>query len=851
MLIFLITILFSLNQQDGWFYLYTLRDTISPVTEVQEESESGENITLRGSKTISISTGSDGELQIQQGLRLTIDGNIGKLGEIQGVVNDNSDAPTGVVSRTLSGFSEIYLKYLYRNFTWSFGKINLTTDYYSSPMLGGMMEYRGEDSDIKFAYGEVPGVYRIRTFTGITNPALPLKITDNGEQIVSGTIRVYLNGNPLKENKDFSVDYITGTIYFLPGVEIKPDDRLRVEYISSESFGRKWLTGVNLSLRKEFYSLNLNFIQEADDRAYWLDNLGSEAIDSLKDKEGRVMIPAWRFVGEGQGDYDLLDSIFVYRGEGEGSYSVSFTYVGLGKGDYRFNDAGGFFYFAGKGMGDYTPFITITPPLRRRKILISSSLKRGGFVLKGGTYISLLKKNLFSNSPESQNLDGFAGLEYRSRALSWKLLAFQTDSVGFYLADDLEDQRGRGFLGAFTVKKFKNLEPGIEYSKSDEATKLKLWLRGRSYRIYYEKSDSTEKYGGKVLFSAGAVRAYFGGERFYSEIAYDQIYGGANYVPYLKLKTSRKFFYDGKVEDDLNVNFQNENLTLGYRLIKTSPGDSLFQSILCDYSGFTQNIGYSLRFRYREDLQKDVSFRYIYVGDGNGNYSYDSTSGRFYRDPLGSYERQVMYSGQDAGIKSLFGDLALNISRLSLKFSGTIKFSNKVTSRKENFYLTYSDNRFYGNFTKVFDYHLDEENVFEDGTAEYRHGQLIPGIRYIRSGGTEMTDDRYIEIYGKFRHRKLQLKLGSFFRPSYPPGLSAGFSLGREILSGFFQANLDFSYVSAAPAGAFPPEGMSFMYSLNYSHRFLASTGGNLELRGRKQKGRHIYTLRFSLSIEF
>jgi hypothetical protein len=71
-------------------------------------------------------------------------------------------------------------------------------------------------------------------------------------------------------------------------------------------------------------------------------------------------------VGEGEGNYDLAydsagNSYYEYVGADSGSYQVSFSRVGEGKGSYRYG-GGGIFHYVYPGNGDYAPVILLPLP---------------------------------------------------------------------------------------------------------------------------------------------------------------------------------------------------------------------------------------------------------------------------------------------------------------------------------------------------------------------------------------------------------------------------------------------------------------------------------------------------------
>ncbi len=174
----------------------------------------------------------------------------------------------------------------------------------------------------------------------------PYKFSES-YNIVSGSVKVYLNNEKLNED-DYIINYQTATITFKPNVIIKKGDKLTIEYQFFESDGRREHLQVGYK----------------NGSVYQRRKILKYESDTIKYIESAGYYPS--YYKSNNGSYIKQDSIFIYVGEGKGEYVVRFSpFIG---GSYNYDNVGNFYYFVGKGKGNYEPVEYYEPPTLEREL---------------------------------------------------------------------------------------------------------------------------------------------------------------------------------------------------------------------------------------------------------------------------------------------------------------------------------------------------------------------------------------------------------------------------------------------------------------------------------------------------
>ena len=336
-----------------------------------------------------------------------------------------------------------------------------------------------------FASGAlVRGVFSKSEFLGQEGNQGPYKLVGpNGELfilIVSGSERVYVNGLLLErgENKDYIIDYNAGEIKFNATYPINGTMRITVEYQYTDRNYTRFIGFGGGNYSNEKFDIGVYVYSESDAKNQPLQqNLSEEQVNILKDAgDDQELMTAPSAVADTYSEnkilYRKMDlngvEIFVFSNDPEDElYSVRFTLVGDGNGNYIISDASAisriFEYVPpinGVPQGNYEPVIRLTAP---EKIQIGGVM--GSYHPSDKTQVSFEVSgsnndlNLFSTINDDNN-DGFAG-----RITAQQALFKQSDTLNLkaFVSFDYIDKDFRTIERLYAVEFSRdwNIDPGI------------------------------------------------------------------------------------------------------------------------------------------------------------------------------------------------------------------------------------------------------------------------------------------------------------------------------------------------------------------------------------------------------
>lgn len=111
-----------------------------------------------------------------------------------------------------------------------------------------------------------------------------------------------------------------------------------------------------------------------------------------------AVVPGGVYVGTGSGSYLLSDDHYIWAGQGQGDYDVSFRLVDSTYGDYVLNPDSGFFIYTGPGAGNYKAEILTTLPGRQEALGVSFRKVLGAFGIDLSAAGSRLTSNLYNDT---------------------------------------------------------------------------------------------------------------------------------------------------------------------------------------------------------------------------------------------------------------------------------------------------------------------------------------------------------------------------------------------------------------------------------------------------------------------
>ncbi|WP_139280992.1 hypothetical protein [Reichenbachiella agariperforans] len=263
--------------------------------------------------------------------------------------------------------------------------------------------------------------------------------------VLANSEQVYLDGQLLKRgfNYDYIIDYNLGEITFNPSVLITQFSRIRVTYEYSDQNYSRSIIAAHQELQIGRTTVHAGYYREKDNRnkplAFNLTN--DDKIQMSQAGDHAIPVP---ISGATETDYSgervqymRLDTVdldgmpqTIYRYSRDSTiqlYSVSFTNVGIGSGDYALvdNDVNGRVYewvspSGGVSQGEYAPVRFVPAPNQREMFVLGTDLKLSPY-LTWSTELALSNedKNLYAEVDDDDNSDVAirSGLEVKDKPL--------------------------------------------------------------------------------------------------------------------------------------------------------------------------------------------------------------------------------------------------------------------------------------------------------------------------------------------------------------------------------------------------------------------------------------------------
>lgn len=300
------------------------------------------------------------------------------------------------------------------------------------------------------------GEFARNIFQGEEGNQGPYKLQgNNGEQffiVLAGSEKVYIDGIQMQrgEDQDYTIDYNTAEVSFMPRRMITKDTRIQVEF---EYQNRSYLNTLfyaydELTINKKWqFKFHAYSNQDSKNQAY-LQNLSDEQkrfLRGIGDHIDEAFYPSIRQdtfaankvlyrMTDSMVNGVLYDSIFVYSTQQDSTlYALGFSYVGENKGDYLISgdNTNGRSYrwtppLNGQPQGNYAPYVLLVTPKKQQMFTLSGSyqidsLKQVGIEMAASNYAP----NLFSGK-NNQLHWGFAGNSFYNEKRNFG----KTDSAG-------------------------------------------------------------------------------------------------------------------------------------------------------------------------------------------------------------------------------------------------------------------------------------------------------------------------------------------------------------------------------------------------------------------------------------
>lgn len=410
-----------------------------------------------GSKSVGISVGSERGASLEQSLHLRVSGDLGGT-KVLAVLSDR-DLPFQPEGTTqgLEEMDKVLVKVSGGRFSATFGDYEVgwrdgQFGRYGRRLEGVLGEVRTERLELSLAMADDRGKFCTNFFVGEDQGPYQLRSEDGDGSIVvlAGTERVWVDGERMERGDDYTIDYSSAQVTFTPRRQIKPGSRIVVDFCYLGRHYPKTTLAARgrlrlLKGRVEAFGM---WAREAEDGRRPLDfSLSPGTLASLRcagDDPGKAAFPGAE--PEDGGAYRFVDGHYEYVGQGLGTHRVTFSFVGEGKGDYRYLGRG-IYEYVGPGGGAYSPGRSLPLPELRELLSLGVGLRPSDWVrVEGEWATSLHDGNVLSPIDDEDNIARAYRFEVEAGRGKWKLRGVVRHvGEGFFPLDRIYDvERDRG-----------------------------------------------------------------------------------------------------------------------------------------------------------------------------------------------------------------------------------------------------------------------------------------------------------------------------------------------------------------------------------------------------------------------
>ena len=200
------------------------------------QDSSRAEIETHGYKTMQVTVG-DGGTQVDQELRLSIQGRLTDSVYIDALLSDVDRKAGDQTTATLQDVDQIYFRVEspyamlhLGDFTWEDRSMGLTS--FERSTLGAMATLRYRGSEVSGAWGTDEVSHYSWSFGGVQGQREGYHLDESGGfiSVVPNSEKVWLNGVKLVRNRDYEVNYAGGLLDFKNGIIPGTDDEILVEY---------------------------------------------------------------------------------------------------------------------------------------------------------------------------------------------------------------------------------------------------------------------------------------------------------------------------------------------------------------------------------------------------------------------------------------------------------------------------------------------------------------------------------------------------------------------------------------------------------------------------------------------
>ena len=418
----------------------------------------------QGSISRGIQVSSNASVSLQSSMYLKIDGKLTDGYTVSGVLTDKTSPlqPIGN-TRRLNDFDRVMISVNGPSLNASIGDIDLRLKNgkfgkMERSIEGVTLLAKRNNMSVQTALGFSYGEYQLLQIQGKDGKQGPYRlIGKNGEKfiiVLAGSEKIRLDDQALQRGEagDYIIDYNAAEIHFTQKNILSSNSRISIEfeyvpdiYLASYSFGKQLMSaGISLGDQQSsnFY-LSAHWQELRDDQNNPLGNIETDQLhdifDHLSPDISNTLISG-AVLDSINGSYDLNDSnILVYRGYQQGTYAVTFSYVGLEQGQYRKElSASDPYYVYDTESGEYLPAQRFIAPQALSVLSLTTRAKNRFGDIAAEVGVSRDTKNLYAtraSAPEKFAWDINVGSTHKYFELRWGDKYYEN---GFLSHDALE-----------------------------------------------------------------------------------------------------------------------------------------------------------------------------------------------------------------------------------------------------------------------------------------------------------------------------------------------------------------------------------------------------------------------------
>jgi len=415
-------------------------EALRSVARESPAAASASGLRVGGAKTFGVTVGSDRDLQLEQSLRMNITGTIARDVSVNAYLSDqNTPLVAEGDTEELRALDQVLVEIEAKNVSATMGDYVLSIDggqlaSIRRELSGAEIVARGRGRSLLLAGARSEGRFATTTFRGVEGKQGPYLLIDGGgstgARVVAGSERVWLDGERLRRGRDndYTIDYAAGEIEFTEGRPITGESEITVDYESAEGEYRRDIYGGRgeVEVARGRVAVGASFFREADDEGAAVSTALTERqlaiLAAAGDDPDLAMDDGVDSVGIGAGDYgyDAGAGYFVYVGENEGEYDLSFERDDAGS--YYFDYETGYFAHVdeggAEGVARYRLGRSLAAPTEHLVAAVDAraEFERGGFA-SAEAAVSGYDANTLSTIDDDDNLGNAGVVEGRLPAV--------------------------------------------------------------------------------------------------------------------------------------------------------------------------------------------------------------------------------------------------------------------------------------------------------------------------------------------------------------------------------------------------------------------------------------------------